>query len=280
MNIRELISEIETTQTLNDVALSYTEISSLNLNKIRKQAEVNHTFFMELSGIFALLRYFSRRKNPNKNTFKNNKKVTILITSNFRFYGKISNITTDLFLQYSEGKQSDYIVISKLGDSLLKSKRYKQQYKKVVFKTDMPDNQELIDVVNMVKDYSQIIVVYSQFQTILKQVPVIRDISQAQVMALESSKVKKFDFTFILEPELDKMIQFFDTQIKNVLLSSVFLEAEVARVASRLITMDQAQSNAKEVLKQQQRQLIYLKRDLLNKKGLEMWITIRSSNGI
>ena len=276
MTIRDLTEEILTTQTLKDIAQSYTEISSIRLRKIRKQTEGSRRFFQDLSNIFALLRYFAKIKDPESQTSGNGKTVVILITSNFRFYGKVSNNASKLFMQYTKDYPSQQIVIGKLGIDFLKSQHYSQSYSALTFKTDIPSHIEMMELVKLIKNYGRVLVVYSEFKTILNQVATIKDLTQTQTEALATDQLKRKDYTFILEPEIHKMIEFFDSQIKNVLLSATFLETELARVASRLITMDQAQANAKDLLKKQNQQLIFAKRALFNKKTLETWAALRS----
>ena len=276
MTIRDLTEEILTTQTLKDIAQSYTEISSIRLRKIRKQTEGSRRFFQDLSNIFALLRYFAKIKDPKTQNSGNGKTVVILITSNFRFYGKVSNNASKLFMQYTKDYPSQQIVIGKLGIDFLKSQHYSQSYSALTFKTDMPSHIEMMELVKLIKNYGRVLVVYCEFKTILNQVATIKDLTQTQTEALATDQLKRKDYTFILEPEIHKMIEFFDSQIKNVLLSATFLETELARVASRLITMDQAQANAKDLLKKQNQQLIFAKRALFNKKTLETWAALRS----
>jgi len=283
VTIRDLTEEILTTQTLKDIAQSYTEISSIRLRKIRKQTEGSRRFFQDLSNIFALLRYFAKIKSarggPKNQTSGNGKTVVILITSNFRFYGKVSNDASKLFMKYTQDHPSQQIVIGKLGIDFLKSQHYSLSYSALTFKTDMPSHTEMMELVKLIQNYGRVLVVSSEFKTILNQKATIKDLTQTQKEASATDQLKRKDYTFILEPEIHKMIEFFDSQIKNVLLSATFLETELARVASRLITMDQAQTNAKDILKKQSQQLIFAKRALFNKKTLETWAALRSQHG-
>lgn len=270
MTIKDLREDIFETETLKDVARSYTEISSIKLRKIRTQTENSRSFFQDLSNIFAILNYMAKSKNPNT---RSSETVIILITSNFRFYGKTSNQAGRLFMQYTQKNPCEKIVIGKLGAKYLQSQNYSQGYNQLTFKKDVPNQEEMTQLIKLVKNYGRILVVFSEFKTILTQVPVIKDLTQTQI---EAQVRLPLEYTFILEPEIHKMMEFFDSQIKNVLLSGTFLEAELARVASRLIIMDQAESNAQKLLKRKQQQLIFAKRDLFNKKTLETWAATRS----
>lgn len=278
MNIKDLTQQLASTEALRTIAESFTEIGSIQLNKIRKQVEEGRAFFNDLSNIYGLIRFFTKIKNPSLKATGNGKIMAILLTSNFRHYGKISGLTTKFFIQFTKATACDQTVIGKLGADSLKAGGYNQKYNSLIFKNDLPDDDELRGLVNLIKDYSQVLVIYSEFKSVMTQLPVIKDITQVQTKAINETEVKNFTYTFILEPEGAKMIQFFDSQIKNVLLSGTFLEAELARVASRLMSMDQAQQNAKDLMKKEKQKLQFAKRSLSNKKMLETWVSAKAAS--
>ena len=79
---------------------------------------------------------------------------------------------------------------------------------------------------------------------------------------------------FIFEPEIIRMLDFFDSQIKILLLEQTILESELARTASRLIAMDQAQSRAKDFISDNKRALGQLKKSTYNARLLETLATM------
>jgi len=75
--------------------------------------------------------------------------------------------------------------------------------------------------------------------------------------------------SFIIEPEIKIMADFFDNQIKVLLLEATFLEAELARTASRLVSMDSAQNEAEKYLTVQELALLNAQRSIQNARILE-----------
>ena len=104
------------------------------------------------------------------------------------------------------------------------------------------------------------------------QSPIMKDITQSQASAdtKNSNLGINIPTDFIFEPELVKMLQFFDNQFKILLIQETFLEAELARTASRMISMDQAQTNAKSFIKDKKKDLALSIRTLNNNRLLEM----------
>ncbi len=72
-----------------------------------------------------------------------------------------------------------------------------------------------------------------------------------------------------MEPEIKTIAEFFDNQIKILILESTFLESELARTASRLITMDSAQNEAEKFLSNQELSLLTAQRSIQNARILE-----------
>ena len=68
---------------------------------------------------------------------------------------------------------------------------------------------------------------------------------------------------------LKKMLDFFDDQVVSLLLEQTFLESELARTASRLMSMDKAQINAEDVLYKQKLLLGQAKKSEINMALLE-----------
>ena len=50
---------------------------------------------------------------------------------------------------------------------------------------------------------------------------------------------------YLFEPEISAILDFFDTQVRRVLLDRVMLEAELSRTAARLFKMEDAVDHAR-----------------------------------
>lgn len=267
MTIREIQSTIEEGRALKDVALAYTEIASLTLRRIRHDVLRTRVFFSEVLNIYALVRQFAS-KSLISSRLKSNAEgtVCVIITSNNRFFGHMDKDVIQFFLN-TKPKVSDTLVIGHGGIESLKTLKF-TSFKKIEFKKDLPDPAEMAYLVTKIKEYRKVLVYYAKFQTVLKQVATFVDITQSQAQAL-ANRLSIIETAFILEPEAKEILDFFDKQLRQVLLEQTFLEAELARTGSRLISMDQAQHNADEFLDEQQKFLLHAKRSLQNARILE-----------
>ena len=144
----------------------------------------------------------------------------------------------------------------------------------MTFNSDIPSMSEIQNLTNQVKDYAKVVVYYSQMKSVLIQIPVSKDITQSidpLQYANQEKEVQKLlsEFDYILEPDLGIMLQFFDAQIKGLLLEHTFLESELARTASRLISMDSAQNQAKDYLSDMKNELRIEKKNITNARIIE-----------
>lgn len=273
MNIQEIKQQLEEGQSLQLITRVFTEISSAKLKRIRKGIEQNRAFFYDLTNIYSLINMLSVKQGINRKP-KNPRTVVILVTSNFRFYGMVTNPLMAYYLKKTDKKDIDRIVIGKTAHANLDSIHFQSPYKKITFSSDIPSMAEIQDLTNQVRDYAKVIVYYSQMKSVLIQIPVDKDITQSidpLQYANQEKSVQKLlsEFDYILEPDLGIMLQFFDAQIKGLLLEHTFLESELARTASRLISMDSAQNEAKKYVNNMKNELRIERKNITNARIIE-----------
>lgn len=283
MTIKEISGLIEEAQSLKEITQVFTQIASSKLKKIRASVERNREFFTDLASLFALVNIIATwRKIPLPP--KNGKTLTILLSSNERFYGKISGELLEYYIVQTSKVRSDKIVIGRSAIESLKSMNYALAYTPLILKLDFPNNAELLSLANTVKQYSKVLVFHPRFESVLTQTPTISDITRTQeeinTNPEQAAKLANQYNSYIVEPEIQIMAEFFDSQIKTLLLETTFLEAELARTASRLISMDRAQSEAEKYLTGKQLLLLNARRSIANGRILEMVAGLNGSKGV
>lgn len=268
----EIKEKIEEGKSLKLITQAFTDISSTKLKRIRARVEKNRSFFDDLTQVYRLVNQLSLQQGLRPK-LKNNKVITILISSNFRFYGKITNDLIGYYLNTTATQNVDRLIIGKTAQSYFQAVKFAKPYQTLTLTNDFPNSQELKQMTDIIKNYQQVLVYYSEFKSVLVQIPFVRDITQSvtDIHTNEKSELKrlKLSLHYILEPEIQIMVDFFDAQIKNLLLEQAFLESELARTGSRLITMDNAQNEANNYLKSQKIALFSAQRSILNARILE-----------
>ncbi len=271
MTTKQIYDVIETGKGLKSLAESYTEIASIKLKHIRNDVERNRAFFDELTKVYAHVKNLAIKEKVKLN-FKTKDTVSIIMTSNYRFYGNINTKLSEVYYAETKRYKTDKVIIGKTGQEYLRHSSDMSTANFVVFNSDMPNEVELQNLANFIQPYSRVLIYYSQLKSVLVQLPVIKDITQSGNSVNQSDKAGTGlpdDLGFILEPEISEMLVFFDTQINAILLQEAFLEAELSRTAARLISMDQAQTNADDYIKKQQTLLGINRRLVQNMRVIE-----------
>lgn len=272
MTTKQINESIEQAMSLKQITQAFTQISSSKLKRIRVGVERNRDFFRDLSNIYGLINIIRKRRKIPIPT-KNGKTLSLLLTSNERFYGHVTGDLIEFFLVQISKIRADKIVIGRSGIEALKSMNYALTYTPLLLKTDFPDNAEFLQLSQVVNQYSKVLVFHSQFESVLVQKPVISDITQSEQdvsdrTSLSKELIDQYN-NYIVEPEIKTIAEFFDNQIKVLILESTFLESELARTASRLITMDSAQNEAEKFLSTQELALLNAQRSIQNSRILE-----------
>src|SRR3989344_8148324 len=242
--LKQIEEIIEQGETLKDITSALAEISLLKIKRIKSSVEKNIEFGSEISSVYSLVRTMAALKKISLK--KPHGTISFLLTSNERFYGNIHTKLVDYFINQTKNLNSDLAVIGKAGVAFFKAN--KTPIKPFIFKDDRPSQVQLNELVSLAKDYQRILLFYPQLKTLLLQEPSFIDLSQDLADQNLIQEAKKM---FIFEPEIKKMMEFFDTTILSLLFDTVFLEAELSRSSSRLISMDEASHESEKLIKNQ-----------------------------
>lgn len=263
MTIKQIDEALDEGESLKLIAQAYSEIANLKIKRIRNEVERNRIFFQNISKVYALIKNLSLKRKINIQ--KPKKTVSLVITSNYRFYGSINDDLLEFFVAQTRKIQTDRIMLGKAAIDYFKAQHIFQNYQEILLKGDQPNAQELLAMVHSLNEYNQVLIFYSNMKSLLIQQPTMTDITATNIEQGNSQS----EFKFIFEPDLTKILQFFDSQIITLLLEGTFLESELSRTASRFITMDSAENEANKFIKTYQSLKAFTKRNMGNNTILE-----------
>lgn len=274
MTIKDIDVYIDEGQSLKAIAQAYSEIANLKIRRIRGVVERNRLFFDEIVAVYGIVKAFALKKKIA--VTKPKKKLYILLTSNYRFYGAINSSLINYFIGSTrELPDVDKLIIGKGGVDYFKATNFLPKYQEIILKSDMPTSLELANLARLSADYNQVLVFHAKLKSLIVQAATFTDVSAVSLYLREffkadhPTKGRTSFMNFIFEPELPKILNFFDNQILTLLLEQTFLESELSRTASRFISMDQAETEANKLIKQYQILKAYTKRNMDNNKILE-----------
>ncbi|MBI4099800.1 F0F1 ATP synthase subunit gamma [Candidatus Microgenomates bacterium] len=262
--IKTYLEEVESLELLAEV---YTDIARARLEKVRTGIERNRSFVAEIANVLHIVRVTAEAQGLSA---KRKKKVSasLMITSNKRFYyGGLDSRVVDFYSAHTSYTGFvDRFVVGSVGVDILRGHKYPFPFVPIVFGRDLPDQTELGLLADKLNDYQKVFVYYPRFVTVLTQQPSFIDMT-GLVSGTAQNPGENY---YIFEPEIDKILDFFEQQVMAVLLEQTFLEAELSRIGSQLVAMDTAAINAGNIIREQNVLLQQARRSQLSMQVLEM----------
>ena len=274
-NIDSELTQLRALQTLVRV---YEEIASFRMKRIRQSVLKNREFLKEINGVFEEVRLsyarevrdLARKKGKpgaEKITFlaHNGKTVAILLSANTGLYGDIVKKTFDLFLSEVVGGKVEATIVGRHGLSLFLAEDTGIPY--TYF--DLPDSsvtpEDLDKIVGHIVQYEEIHVYYGEFLNVIKQDPAELTISAEISLKDQPGKAR---VKYIFEPNLKKILSFFETEIFASLFEQAVREGQLAKFASRVMAMNRAEENINEELKDLVLEKLRVTHQVSNRKQL------------
>ncbi|MDO8700148.1 MAG: FoF1 ATP synthase subunit gamma [Deltaproteobacteria bacterium] len=282
---KELSKESEFLTILHTILETYEEIAATRMARIRSSVLASRDFLLEINAIFqqvkssyknqvALLMKTKKIKDPSKLTFikRNGKTLYIFISANTGLYGDIIRKTYNVFIDNLKKEPGDVAIVGKLGVEIYKSDKVSIPY--TYF--DCPDNKiddgVLKKIVEHIIAYEKVLVFYEQFNSVVSQSPIITNIS-GDPLPWEKSGTPSSRYFF--EPSLEKILEFFEKEIFASIFQQTIFESELAKFASRMVSLDFAVDQTKNRLKQVNLQANRIKHQESNKQQLEKFASMR-----
>jgi F0F1-type ATP synthase gamma subunit len=230
--------ELRDLSAVQFVAGAFAEVSTKKMQALKVAFERSRAFYEDIRYLYAMVRA-GVQPGPNA---QSGPAISIALTSNHRFYGTLNRDVITSFVEGLWKSGGEGFVIGRTGKLLLERTPYAGRIATLIFKEDIPTENELKLLLDKLSAYTRAYVHYPQFETVLTQrIAVVDTTGEASVdTGIETDP----DRTHILEPEYDKIVAFFESGVRRYLMSRVLFEAEVARTAARMVAMSEAEQRA------------------------------------
>ena len=260
MTDKEVKQEINHLSNIKILVVAYEEIAASYMRRVRNNVVQKREF---LDGIFLIFQQVKAsykaeiekllRKKKGKKTMSikkgNGKKVLVFISANTGLYGDIVKKTYDLFMEEVKKGQTDITIIGRLGTVLFQGETENHPFTYFDFPDNRVDSDLLRKIILHLIEYEEIIVFYGKFQTVVNQIPIRSNIAGDEVLANKQEEASKTIIKYIFEPSLENILKFFESEIFASIFEQTVYESQLAKFASRMITLDKANENIKETLK-------------------------------
>lgn len=277
--IAQLKEELQGTKTIKFIAKVFTEVNAIKARNIRQGFENNRRFYKEISAVYHSVRLSESSKKGNQyNEKKNVKEVAIALTSNLRFYGSLNLDVMERFIADVSGSgKKDLIIIGQTGLDYLEARNLNLEVQPLRFKKDYPSPEEVNFLVEKTNEYSRVDLYYPKFINMISQKVDVLDITQTPEVSETDQPTADLTQTIeIFEPEMDKIVEFFEHQVRTLLLIRTVLETELSRTAARLLAMSASEQRADAVIKTTRSQINKISNSLENAKILETFAGMKN----
>lgn len=273
--IADIKEELNDLTTFKYISGAFTEASAVKLRNIRSSFEKNSRFYEEVTHLYHLVELSAKKaqlNRPKTTAAAAVKTLSIAITSNLRFFGNLNLEIIKTYIDNISKINTDLIVIGSTGHEYLDSINFNKSYEKIVFPKDLPTNEETRFFLYKTIPYDKVMIYYPKFISFLTQSAGVTDITQKTD---SGEDIKDEETSIIFEPELSKMLDFFETQVRIILFRRVLLETDLARTAARLLTMSQAEERSDREIMETKIRLRKIIRSYVNTRLLETFSGIR-----
>jgi len=248
---RQLKTNYEFLETIRSLCVAYEQISVMKMKKIKDAVLFTRSYYDELSEVYLQMKSTYKHqvmdlakknkiKDPEKLLLmgKNEKTVDVLLSANNKLYGDILNKVFYKFIEETRNKNTDLVIIGRLGKEMYDDLGLKKTY--IYF--EIPDTDltvsDLKPVINNIIKYSKINVFFGRYESFFSQLALNKNIT-GDIMMGNDRDLKENKF-YYFEPNLEKILLFFETQIFSNFFKQTAYEGQLARYASRISAMEQA----------------------------------------
>ncbi len=277
LNKIALENELSLVHDLKMVAQAYEEVAVMRMQRVRSSVLQARDFSTQLLDVFfevkasykkQIEKLIAQKKGGNVNSVaqKNGKKALVFLSANGNLYGEIIREVLEAFLKDVERENCEIVIVGRIGRQFFSERKPNKKF--TYF--DLPDAD--VKITDMEKPaqylskYETVKIYYGKFLNVMAQVPDVSDIT-AQTAIDEQKNVVHIDALF--EPSLENVLIFFENQFLQSFFKQTIHEAELARFASRLRSMEEALQNIEKKQHALKREGWKIRHATENKKMLE-----------
>jgi F0F1-type ATP synthase gamma subunit len=201
----------------------------------------------------------------------NGKTVAVLISANTGFYGNVVQDTFKEFVDNVKKENHEVTIIGKLGLSLYLNHEPGRPYTYFSLPDYGTDQQKLAEVIRHLVQYEEIRVYHGKYLSVVTQKPNKYIISSGTQLMQPKTEPER---EYIIEPSVEKILGFFETEIFASLFDQTIRESQLAKFASRILAMDNAGVNIRKRLDEVGIEKLKLEHKITNQKILSNLSTV------
>lgn len=263
--------EMEELTSLKSLVETYEEIAAGQMQKVRTAVLTAREFLQGLAEIFGEVK--SNSTPPQLG--RGGQTVAVWISANAGLYGDIVSRSFELFADYLDRNPAAAVVVGRLGTKIMAERLPKTLYNYYDLEDNRVEVEDLGLVMRYLLQFRKIVVFYGQFKSLVNQVPAATSVSGDEIY--QGSQGSQGKHQYLFEPGIAEVLEFFEGQMLTTMFEQTVHESQLAKFASRLMTLDGAVENIDKKVRQLNQAGVRLKHRLDGRKqlarisGMSLW---------
>src|SRR5581483_1597860 len=162
---------------------------------------------------------------------------------------------------------TDLVILGRLGKKLFDEQGPKLPATFIDFPDEGVDREKVRALLDLLLKYEKVLVYYGQFENVIKQEPTVADLYGEEITPTTGSNTTQSKYVF--EPTLETILEFFETEIFTSIFEQTVQESNLAKYASRMISLDSATENIGHRMRNVEFQKRLTKHRIMNRKQLD-----------
>ncbi|HNT30194.1 MAG TPA: F0F1 ATP synthase subunit gamma [bacterium] len=287
--LTQLRQEKENLIGLGELTEALKYLSAAKMTKIKKKVLANRYFLQEaLTTKTELQKYLillnkkkalSRKKGKDDKqdtTIKSNASALIIaVMSNQGLCGIFNSQLAKKIIKDFPTAEPDLVIIGRRGKGYFGRSKFAGKLKVVTVPEEVSIT-DLDEVFSNLKLYSHVYIYYNMYITAVKSDPVQATFSSSpdEHAAEKIKKNVKEDSvarTYIVEPNFDDVLEYFQTVIAEAIFMQQVLESRLSENNSRMLAMKEANDNIAQLLDEQKKEFNRIRRAKINQALTEVF---------
>lgn len=267
--VEQLKKDLVTINRLKDITRALQQDAANYLRRRREKILNSRDYFREAWKVYGILRRF-----VNESPDLIRKKLVVLANPNQGIYGRLLNKAIEKAKQIYFQEKADILITGRKGQGSFANVQEGSRY---FFELD-PDAsyEDIVPIKKIVARYSQVIIVYATYISIAKQEVAVATFKPDKEGEREGENVSPKNY--IIEPDVKKVVNYFNQLLSGVIFYSYFAESMLAFKAAEMILMENGHSNAEDLEKKQQIKLFKVQREIKDAKLRDLFLGRRRQN--
>ncbi|MGD9128888.1 MAG: F0F1 ATP synthase subunit gamma [Candidatus Woesebacteria bacterium] len=294
MTLKKIKSQVVFTKDFAKLTKAYQEIAVMKIQKARRQILKTRAYIDGLLEVFVDVRASHQKEMiaelKKKGKIKGDEEnwrftglgekeqiVAVLFSPSSHFTGDLSRRVFANFKKFVKENEAEIVVVGKIGRDLMKEHfGSEKSYKYFDLDESLLDKQDFHLLLDYLVKFAIVEVFNGRFVSLVQQESVRSNLTANELLFEQATELEKRD-SFLFEPSVDRILDFFEKQVFAALLRQTYHESYLANLASRITNLESAidLTEKKEqslIFKQNRvRQLLVNKKQRQRLAGVSLW---------